>query len=74
MRFGISQIATEKTKKANCDSKVWVSYHRDEIITIRNQDWEGLREYFNLPESAKDIDMVKANLKKEYDILKASRL
>ena len=71
------KIATEKTKKANCDSKVgdiWVSYHRNEIITIRNQDWEGLREYFNLPESAKDIDMVKANLKREYDILKASKV
>lgn len=42
---------------------VWVSVHLDEIITIRDQDWEMLQPEFYTPESAKAIDYTKILLK-----------
>ncbi len=60
-----AEISKQKLKNIEPDSKleeVWVSYYLDEIITIRNDDWEVLKEYFTIPESTRDIDFKKIRL------------
>ncbi|NPA67138.1 MAG: hypothetical protein GXO50_00865, partial [Chlorobi bacterium] len=41
----------------------WVSFYLNDIITIRNNDWEKLKEYFIIPEPMKTIDFNKTKLK-----------
>lgn len=41
---------------------VWVSFHLDEVITIRDKDWEVLETGFYTPKSAKAIDHTKIAL------------
>lgn len=38
---------------------VWVSFYRDEIVTIAAKDWELLKPYFIIPEDVKHIDFEK---------------
>ena len=61
-------IAHEKVKQHASNSRignVWVSVHLDEIITIRDRDWETLQPEFHTPTSAKAIDSMKISLKNE---------
>ena len=53
-------------KVGNC----WVSFFRDEIISLRNDDWDELSIYFSLPESAMAVDYQKAKLKSKTSMLK----
>ena len=48
------------------DSKlgdVWVSFYLNNIVTLRNIDWELLSEFFLIPQSMKTIDNRKIILK-----------
>lgn len=59
-------IAREKVEQQTSTSRVgdvWVSFHLDEIITIRDKDWEALEPSFYIPKSAKAIDYTKISLK-----------
>ncbi|MDR2385482.1 MAG: hypothetical protein LBD80_07485, partial [Tannerella sp.] len=38
-------------------------YLRD-IVTIRNKDWENLKQYFNIPNPARTIDFQRTTLKR----------
>ncbi len=38
---------------------VWVSFHRGEIITIADKDWDSLKSFFLIPEDMKRIDFEK---------------
>ena len=61
-------IAHEKVKQHASNSRignVWVSVHLDEIITIRDRDWEMLQPEFHTPTSAKAIDSMKISLKND---------
>ncbi len=40
----------------------WVSFYLNDIVTIRNDDWENLKKYFYIPTPAKKIDYEKAFL------------
>ncbi len=40
----------------------WVSFYLNEIITIRNDDWDKLKEFFIIPEQATAIDYQKIKL------------
>ena len=40
----------------------WVSFYLNEIITIRNDDWDKLKEFFIIPEQAAAIDYQKIKL------------
>ncbi len=40
----------------------WVSFYLNDIITIRNNDWEKLKKYFIIPEPMKTIDYKKTRL------------
>ncbi|MCX2683703.1 site-specific DNA-methyltransferase [Campylobacter sp. MIT 21-1685] len=60
------QIAREKIESESFISKVgefYVSFHLNEIITLRECDWEGLKKYFEIPQNIKEIDMRKIRLK-----------
>jgi len=60
------QICSEKLEQENETAKIgksWVSYFLDEVVTIRNIDWDDLAEYFLVPDNVKDIDHSKIMLK-----------
>jgi len=52
-----SSIAKLEQEQAN--SKIgesWVSFYRNQIITIRNVDWEKISQFYRIPSSIKDVD------------------
>jgi site-specific DNA-methyltransferase (adenine-specific) len=54
-----ADISENKLSQEESDSKIgsiWVSCHLNEIVTLRDKDWEELAQYYILPESAEDID------------------
>jgi len=58
-------ITKNKLSKELANSKigdVWISYYLDDIITVRDKDWEKLASYFSIPENIKDIDFTKIKL------------
>jgi site-specific DNA-methyltransferase (adenine-specific) len=60
------EISEQKLAQVESNYKIsdcWVSFYRNEIITLRNSDWEKLKRFFNVPASAKFIDYQKAELK-----------
>lgn len=61
-------ITKNKLSKEKSDSRVkdiWISFYLDEIVTIRNIDWEELSQYFFIPDNVKDIDFVKIKFDKQ---------
>lgn len=34
----------------------WVSFYLDEVVTLRNDDWDYLKEFFYIPPNAEDVD------------------
>jgi len=57
-----ADITKNKLFKESSNSKigdVWVSFYIDEIVTIREIDWEKLVRYFLIPENIKDVDFMK---------------
>jgi site-specific DNA-methyltransferase (adenine-specific) len=60
-------ITTNKLSKELPDSKlgdIWVSFYLNEVVTIRNKDWDKLAPYFSVPENVKDVDFAKIKLNK----------
>ncbi len=56
------EITRRKLAQESPNSKigdVWVSFHRDEIITIADKDWESLKASFVIPEDVRCIDFEK---------------
>jgi len=59
----ISQQKLENTKSNYKIGNNWVSFYLNDIITIRNNDWKELVQYFIIPETKKSIDSEKAKLR-----------
>ena len=56
------EITQQKLAQESPNSKIgdiWVSFHRGEIITIADKDWELLKPYFVIPEDMRHIDSEK---------------
>jgi site-specific DNA-methyltransferase (adenine-specific) len=54
-----AQISESKLKQEKPDSKlgeVWVSFFLDEIVTIRNLDWDVLAPYYVIPKQIESVD------------------
>lgn len=54
-----AEIAENKLSQEEANSKigdVWLSFHLNEAITIRNEDWEKLAENYLIPEPIEKID------------------
>ena len=61
-----AMIARDKVKQQVSNSRIgniWASVYLDEIVTLRDQDWEVLQPEFHSPESLKAIDHTKILLK-----------
>ncbi len=53
------QIAENKLAQESSNSKLgncWVSFYLDKVITLRDEDWQYLQEFFQLPVLPEDID------------------
>ena len=48
----------------------WVSFYLKDIVTIRNNDWNNLEQYFNIPNPIRTIDYQKTTLKQNVIIPK----
>ena len=65
------EITKDKLKQELPVSKIgkcWVSFFLDEIVTLRNDDWKHLQEYFYIPKRIEDIDTVPIVLKSKLKI------
>lgn len=66
-------IANDKLKYERSNSKLgeyWVSFFLKDIISLRNVDWEGLSEYYLLPQNNRAIDHTKIEFIDKKKILK----
>ena len=59
----ISQQKLEQVKPNFKIGETWVSSYLKDIVTIRNNDWEKLEQYFTIPEPIRAIDYQKVALK-----------
>jgi len=55
----------KQEKSASKIGKFWVSFYLDEVVTLRNNDWSYLKEFFYIPKNAEDIDTAPIILKKK---------
>ena len=61
-------ISNKKLEETMPDSKVgdsWVSFYLNDVVTIRNKDWENLKPYFEIPDPLKNVDFCKTKLKQK---------
>ncbi len=66
-------ITKNKLSKELANSKIddiWVSFYLNEIVTIRDKDWEKLDSYFSIPKNIKDIDFIKIKFNKKRERIK----
>lgn len=66
-------IANDKLKYEQSNSKLgdyWVSFFLKDIITLRDIDWEGLSEYYLLPQNNRAIDHTKIEFIDKKKIIK----
>ena len=66
------EITNSKLEKENRQSKLgdcWVSFHLEEIITLRNEDWAYLQDFFYIPSKIENIDNTKIILKTKNNML-----
>ena len=67
------KISRQKLGQVKSDSKIgeiWVSFYLQNIVTIRDNDWGKLEQYFNIPNSIRAIDYQKIELKNKLLISK----
>jgi site-specific DNA-methyltransferase (adenine-specific) len=60
------RISQEKLENVEPNYKIgknWVSFYLKKIITIRNKDWDDLKQFFNIPEPMKTIDFKRTIIK-----------
>jgi|YNPBryantNP2012_1023418.scaffolds.fasta_scaffold10730_2 site-specific DNA-methyltransferase (adenine-specific) len=53
------RISEEKLRQEKPNSKIgntWVSFFLDEIVTLRDVDWQAISQHYVIPENAEDID------------------
>lgn len=61
----------KKLEQEEANSKVgnnWVSFYRNEIVTIRDVDWDNLSQYYKMPKYKRDVDHTKIKLHKKYKL------
>ncbi len=59
-------IAQGKLAQEQANSRignVWVSFFLDEVISVRDQDWPQLAQFYTIPENVETIDKTKAVLR-----------
>ena len=64
------EIANSKLIQEHPNSKLgssWVSFYLNNIITLRDKDWEEIKDYFLIPNNPKEIDYTPIYLKSKYN-------
>jgi site-specific DNA-methyltransferase (adenine-specific) len=64
-------IAQSKVNQEKANSKlgnIWVSFYLENVVTIRDCDWEQLKEFFFIPTKIEDIDHTPIVLKSKVTI------
>ncbi len=59
-------ITNSKLSKELSNSKIgekWVSFYLNEVVTLRNDDWDYLKDFFFIPKNPVDIDTIQILLK-----------
>lgn len=62
------KLDLEKSNSKIGDS--WISFFKNDIVTLRNNDWEDILNYYILPDSKKEINHTKINFLDKKKILK----
>lgn len=63
----IAQGKLEQERELSKLGECWVSIYRDEIVTIRDADWESLSHHFDIPGDVKEVDFVKIKIMDKAD-------
>lgn len=66
-----AQITEAKLQSEQSNSKLgnsWVSYYLNEIITLRNDDWNDIEQYYIIPDKIEDIDKIEISLRHKMNI------
>ena len=61
-------ITNKKLEYETANSKIgkyWVSFYLNEVVTLRNSDWEYLKEYYLVPNKAEAIEYEQITLKQK---------
>lgn len=58
----ISQQKLEMTEPNYKLGESWVSFYLNDIVTIRNNDWNNLAKYFSIPDPLRNIDFERIKL------------
>ncbi len=51
----------------------WVSFYLDDVITLRDKDWERVKEFYSIPQNPKDIDHIPIIPKYQVSIPKTTK-
>jgi site-specific DNA-methyltransferase (adenine-specific) len=65
------KIAENKLLQEQSNSKIgdfWVSYYLDEIITLRNDDWNYIKDFYYIPNRVEEVDSQQIILKNKIKI------
>ncbi len=71
------KIANNKLIRIQNNSRIgdsWVSFYLEEPRTIRNSDWELIKDYFSIPIDLRNIDKEKITLKKHRKLVKTEQI
>jgi len=70
------QLTKDHLAQESADSQIgatWVSLYLDEIVTIRDQDWENLAAFYHIPPARELIDQQKIILNKDHEAVRHFR-
>lgn len=65
------EITKQKLEQEYTPSKLgdrWVSFYLDEVVTIRNKDWDYLKDFYYIPTNPIDIDTTPIMLKSKVNV------
>ncbi|MDR1653832.1 MAG: site-specific DNA-methyltransferase [Prevotellaceae bacterium] len=65
------KITENKLLYENPNSKMgdcWVSFYLDEVVTLRNNDWEYLKDFYHIPRNVEEVDNQQIGLKNKINV------
>lgn len=65
------EITQQKLEQEEPISKIgdcWVSFYLDEVVTLRNDDWDYLKDFYYIPKNVEEIDTTQIVLKTKVKI------
>ena len=64
----ITKSKLEQEKNLSQLGDRWVSYFLDQVVSLRNMDWDYLKDFYHIPEYAKEVDTTPISLKSKIHI------